>query len=329
MQLERRCNIPTVKAGPGNETASTLGGLFALLLWSTTVATARSLSEALGPITAAILATGTGGVVSLLAARAQGLRASAMLHLPRKYLLGCGALFALYMACIYAAIGWAPNRSSALLVGLINYLWPALTVVLSIPILKNRSSWWILPGCLAALGGAAAAILGDKGFSLLELRQTGRQLVAPLALAAVAAVAWALYSNLARRWGRATLGAVPLFLLASAAVLLPARIASNEQSVWTLRSVLELLFIATGPMATAYVLWERGMRRGNHLLLALVSYFMPIASIALAAAYLRVRPGANLLAGCVLVAAGAVICKMSIREPDANRPRGPIDRTHK
>ena len=298
----------------GSRAGATAGGLAALAIWSMTVALVRGATESLGTLTAAALAMGAGGVLSLAAAWAAGRSPAAMLRLPRKYLLVCGGLFVVYEVCVWGAIGWAANRSTVLVVGLANYLWPALTVVLSVPILGRRARWALWPGCVLAVAGAAAATLGRGGLRWEALSPSGG-VAAPVGLAAAGAVAWGMYSNLVKRWGRPEAGAVPLFLLASAGALAALRLGRAETTVWTGRAAGELAFLAVAQSAAAYVLWEWGMRRGNHLLLGLTSYFLPVASTAIAAAYLAVLPGPWVMAGAVLVAAGAVICKLSLAEP--------------
>ena len=308
----------------GGRRGATAGGLLALVIWSTTVAAARAMTESLGPMAGAAMALGLGGVLAAAVSSLRGVSPAAMLRLPPKYLLGCGGLFVAYMVCFYAAVGWAPNRPAALVVGLLNYLWPTLTVLLSVPLLGRRARWPALIGCAAAVCGTAMAVLDNPDFSWRRLQQAGGAAVWPLLFAAAAAVAWALYSNLARRWGRPDAGAVPLFLMASAAALGLLRLASDETTNFRPRAVCEMLFIAGCQALLAYVLWERAMRRGNQLLVSLASYFVPIASTAVAAGYLAVWPGPGLIAGCCLVAAGAVICKYSVHEPDGaarNCPR--------
>lgn len=306
------------KAGSASATA---GGIAALAIWSSTVAVVRSAGESVGALTAGAVAMAGGGALGLAVAWARGRSPARLLALPRKYLLGCGGLFVAYEVCIYAAIGLAVNRSAVLVVGLANYLWPALTVVLSVPLLGRRARWPLGLGALLAVGGTAAATLAGPEFRWDRLAETGPATAAPLLLAAAGAVLWAIYSNLVKRWGRPEAGAVPLFLLASAAALALLRLGRPESPAWTPKAVGELCFLGVFQSLLAYGLWEAGMRRGNHLLLSLLSYFTPIASVALAAAYLGVLPGKALIAGCALVTAGALICKLSVREGQhARRP---------
>ena len=298
----------------GGRTAATIGGLAALAVWSMTVAIARSMSESLGTLTGPALAMGAGGIIALAVSWVRGCSPAAMLRLPRKYLFGCGGLFAAYMFFMYAAIGWAPNRSTAVVVGLVNYLWPTLTVVFSIPLLRRRARWPAAVGCVAAVAGTAVAVLGGEQFQWRDVGAGGTTGLVVLLLAGGAAVTWALYSNLVKLWGRPDAGAVPLFLLASAVLLGLLRLGRHEETVWTLRAFREFCVIAVATSALAYVLWERGMRRGNHLLLSVASYLTPIAATGIAAAYLKVRPGWGLVVGCILVTGGALICRFSIQE---------------
>jgi len=302
--------------------AATAQGLAALGLWASTLAVSRSLAESAGAVTGACAALAAGGALSLAFHWARGQPPWAALALGARYLGGCGALFVGYMACLYAAIGLAADRPTTLVVGLLNYLWPPLMVAFSVPLLGQRARVpLLLLGCALALGGTAVAVLGgeagEAGEALGPPRLAGRSLVAQ-ALAAAAGVLWALYSNLARRLGpppgaAARADAVPHFLLASAGALWLLRsVLPAEHGAFTGRALVELAVLAAGPMAGAYSLWERGVRGGDHALLGLTSYFVPVASLALASAYLGVTPGPALAAGCALVVAGALVSRASL-----------------
>jgi drug/metabolite transporter (DMT)-like permease len=118
---------------------------------------------------------------------------------------------------------------------------------------------------------------------------------------------------------------VPLFLTVSGLLLVVAGQLLPESHLWSARGVAETVYMAIGPMAAAYGLWEVGLRRGNHLLLSLASYFLPVTATAVAAAYLHVVPGPWLWAGCGLVTLGALICRYSLAEEPAaaDRPLPP------
>ncbi|MGB9022784.1 MAG: EamA family transporter, partial [Candidatus Bathyarchaeia archaeon] len=157
MQVRRMLFLVELEAFSVNErTRGTLQGLLALLFWGSTIAFSRSLTEQLGTLTAASYIFLLAGGLSCAYVVVSG-RFGRLAHLSRTYLTGCGALFIIYMASLYVAIGTATNRLQVLEVGLVNYLWPTLTLLLAVPILKSRARATLIPGCLLAFGGVLLA----------------------------------------------------------------------------------------------------------------------------------------------------------------------------
>jgi drug/metabolite transporter (DMT)-like permease len=295
------------------KTRGTVQAIFALLFWGSTIAFSRSLAEKLGTLTSAscifLLAGGLSCAYFIVSHRLQRI-----LRVSRFYLFGCGILFVVYMASLYLAIGTATNRLQTLEVGLVNYLWPSLTLVMTIPILRSKARFTLIPGCLLGFGGVllASAQFGESWETFVG--NLGGNW-APYMLAFVAAVCWALYSNLTRRWARdAESGAVPVFLLASGLVLVGLRFLFPERTEWTSQSMLELAYMAVFPTILAYAFWDAAMRKGNVTLVASLSYLTPLLSIIIGTLYLGVGTGWNLWAGCLLVIAGSITCKLSVKE---------------
>jgi len=127
--------------------------LGAILLWSTTFALSRSVTEQIGPLTAGAAVFLIGGAFCLLRLAWSAKPLARFLKLPRRHLLGCGALFVFYTAAIYVAVGLARDRGQLLEIALANYLWPALTILFSLILLKKRASLWLVPGTALALTG--------------------------------------------------------------------------------------------------------------------------------------------------------------------------------
>ncbi len=295
---------------------NTFLGFVAIVFWSTSIAFSRSLVEQLGPMTAASCIFLLSGVLGCSFLAVRGWTPRKLLRLPALYLLGCGALFVFYELCLYLAIGLAASRDQVLVVGIINYLWPGLTLVFSLPILRKRAGPFLVPGAVVGFAGVFLAMVQGGAVSWSAFAAGLRGSYVPYILAFFAAIAWALYSNLARRWGgEAEGGAVPAFLLASGIVLIALRPAFSEQPHWAARPIAELLFIALVPSLTAYIFWDAAMRRGNIVLVASFSYLTPLLSTVVSCLYLHVTPGPALWAACVLVIGGALICRYSIREP--------------
>jgi len=306
----------------------TVLGAVAIVFWSVTVGVARSLSEQLGTTTTASAVLLGGGVLGcgwlVLSGGWRSLRRT-----PRLYLFGCGALFVAYMLFIYLAIGLAGTRRQAIGAGIINYLWPGLTLLFSVPLLRKKARLWVVPGALLAFAGAGLAGAQADVFTWAAFFRDLASGSTPYLLALGAAVAWGLYSNLSRRWGEGTeTGAVPVFLLVSGLVMLAVRFCLAEETSWSVRAGLELTYMAVFPALLAYMFWDVAMRRGNVVLVAALSYVTPVLSVAFSCVYLGVKPGVTLVLACGLVVAGAVICKLSMREPGERQKANHNDTTN-
>jgi drug/metabolite transporter (DMT)-like permease len=135
----------------------------------------------------------------------------------------------------------------------------------------------------------------------------------PYLLAFVASICWGLYSNLSRRWaGRTEIGAVPIFLLSTGVVLMVVRVFFPEETRLTFHIALELLYTAIFPTLLAYTFWDTAMRKGRIVLVAALSYFIPVLSTVINCLVLKVVVGLHVWIACILVITGAVICRFSI-----------------
>jgi drug/metabolite transporter (DMT)-like permease len=225
-------------------------------------------------------------------------------------------LFVLYTAMLFLAVGWVDDRAQALEIGLLNYLWPAMTLVLSLVLLKRRARVWLVPGTLTALAGVFLVM--TQGASVSWASVVAHVLGNPAAylLAFLAAITWALYSNLARLWGgQAQTGAVGLFIPVTGLVLVVLRLMSPEVSTWSVTAAGEVGLLG-GITALAYVLWEKAMRQGNLVLVVICSYFTPLFSTLLSCLYLKVNPGPKLWLGCGLLVIGSLISGWSTWNPE-------------
>ena len=198
----------------------TIMGITAVVIWGSIFAITRSVIEQFGMLwsmSTANLVAGTIGL-AIVATRPGGL--NVIRNLPRAYLAGCGFLFLVYNASLYLALQLASDHSQVVEVTLVNYLWPAFTVVLMVPILGKRARITLLPGLALALFGIFLGMRAGSDVSLATMLDHLLTNPLPYLLGFVAALSWGLYSNLARHWGGTSdAGAVPLFLLATGAVL--------------------------------------------------------------------------------------------------------------
>ena len=292
--------------------SATIGGVVAVLLWSTTIAIARSLSESLGPLSAAAATCLLSGLLATGFSLRTRLQRQAVMALPRAYLFYCAILFAAYTIFLYLAVGWSRSREETLIVGLLNYLWPILTLLLSLPLLKRRAKWTLWPASLLALMGLFLVLIPRGVFSWAALSAN------PLAflLAFLAAVSWALYSNLTRRWAAGTgRGGVALFLLLTAFLLLPIAMLSDEPRQVTLSVIVETIFLGLATFM-GYSLWDLAMRNGHLSLVTSVSYLTPLLSTLVSVLYLGLHPGIELWLGCLLLMIASFASWRSMHGPD-------------
>lgn len=292
---------------------ATGAGFFSILLWSTTVALTRSLSEKLGPLTAAVAVCGVSGIFGLASLMFRPGKRRQIGQLPRAYLLGCGALFASYMLFFFLAVGLAGNRQQVLQVGLLNYLWPMLTLLFAVVILGKKACGWLVPGTFLALSGVFLVLTQGEDISWKSVLINIEGNPVPYLFGFAAAVCWALYSTLARKWAGGKTGAVPLFLPATAVILFLATLFVDEPARWSLRSSIETL-VSGGITFFAYVFWDTAMRAGNVVLVVAGSYLIPFFSIIVSCLYLSVIPALSLWIGCAVLIAGSLLSWYSISE---------------
>lgn len=294
-------------------------GILAVLIWASLVAVARGTHNHMGVLASGALANLLGGGIGLAVAQIRSGYFNQMRHLPAKYLLGCGAMFVLYNAALFPALQWASSESQVVEVGLIQYLWPALTLAFAVPILHKQARVWFWPGLLIATAGAFLAKSGGS-ISLKSFLAGLDTNPWPYVLALVAAVSWALYSNLSRRWaGQAPVSGAPIFLTATGIVLAVIHAVGGAGFRIPLEAqpLAELAYLTLFPTLLAYVFWDVAMRRGNMLLVSSFSFFTPLLSTIISCVYLGVPMGLDLLIASGLVIAGAVVCKRFIHDPQS------------
>ena len=292
---------------------NTFLGLSAILLWSMSVALTRSIAEQIGPLTTGAYVCLAGGLLFfvchfLLVKRS----VKELWKLPHLYLFGCGLLFVIYTVTLYLALGIAANRSQTLEVGLVNYLWPTLSILFSLILLAKKGRIGLIPGTLLALIGVFLALTHRTKVSWSSFLSNFLSNPSAYSLALVAAVSWALYSNLTRRWaGNSSGGAVPLFIIITGIALLFLRFLHPEDSSYSSRLVLEVACLSLAT-TLGYIFWDIAMRKGDVLLVMAFSYLTPFFSTVVSCIYLRVIPGSRLWLGCFLIVVGSFLSWRSI-----------------
>lgn len=284
-------------------------GLIAVLCWSCTVGLMRSVSEALGALGGAAVLYSVSAIFVMLA---KGVATRAQLHgASRVYVVACGLLFAFYEICLSVAIGLAQDRTQSLELGMINYLWPCLTIVLAVVCRQQQARWWLWPGVALCLWGLVL-VMGESAADNAApwWRSLGAHMATnPLAyaLAFGAALMWPTYSVLARMFGGGFNG-VGIFLWLTAALLWAQWLVLDTVPMqWSWSVAAQVLAIGAAT-ALGYSCWEHGIQHGNLAVMAAGSYFTPVLSALLASLWLSLQPGLPFWQGVVLITVGSLVC---------------------
>ncbi len=230
-------------------------------------------------------------------------------HLP----VAGGVLFVGYEICLALAIGLASDRSQSLELGMINYLWPCLTIVLAIAFNQQRFRIWLWPGLLLSLLGIVWVMKGSGSGSPALLWQNMLRNPVAYALAFIAALTWALYNNLTRRFARGSNGVTLFFILTALALWLKYAFSDHTAPMtFTLVPLLEVLFVGLST-AIAYSAWNHGIQQGNLTLLATASYFTPVLSALMGSLWLGLTPPLAFWQGVAMITLGSLICWRATR----------------
>lgn len=299
--------------------APTIAGVIALTLWSSTIAFTRSVVENMGTFNAAFFINILSGIACYgLLSFKKGKGVTHNRYKFRYYVFRVGSFFILYMVLFNLAIGFASNRIEVIVVGIINYLWPGLIFLFSIPILKARANYFLLTlGMLLAFLGTALAILYGNDVAVSSLLVLDRNRLLPYFISLLAAISWGMYSNLTRKYKfEEDHSTLPILFLISGIIILLLQLVNGELPKLHLigSQHIELIYIVLFPSALAYLFWDIAMKRGNKKLITTLSYLVPLASTFISSYYLQIQLNAFFWLACLLVIVGAVLCSKSISE---------------
>lgn len=294
----------------GRNTATILG-LLAIVLWGTVVGLIRGVSENFGAIAGAALIYTVGSIFLV------GLLGFPKLRLfPRQYLVVGSLLFVAYEICLSLSLGFANDRGQAIELGIVNYLWPCLTVVLAIFINGQRASGWVVPGILLSICGIVWVVGGSGGLSWARTVTNVSSNPLSYGLAFSGAIIWALYCNVTKRFADGKNGVALFFMLTAAVLWIKYFLSAEPPLTFSASATLELC-VTGGAMAAGYALWNVGILKGNLTLLATASYFTPVLSTFFAAVWLSTRLTVSFWQGVAMVTAGSLLCWAATRGKSA------------
>lgn len=244
---------------------------------------------------------------------------------PKRYLLIGGSLFVCYEIFLALALGMANDRHQAMEMAVINYLWPALTVLMAVMLSKNRTHWLVYPSIALAFLGVAWSITGDQGLSLSQISINVATNPLTYFFAFSGAFIWAIYCNITQTLSEGKNAIVPFFMATAAMLWIQYGLSDEPMMSLTLGSGFDL--VITGIcMGSGYALWNRAIIGGNMMLLATLSYFTPIFSTVLSGLILGVSLTASFWQGVVMVTIGSLVCWWVTRaKPKLGTDKGEVE----
>lgn len=291
---------------------ATAAGFVAIAIWGGTIPWMRTISDALGPM--------SGGawmcIVSAIALWAARL-AGGQFGLPRVSLPTIalnGTLFASYLVCFTAAIGLATTRTDAVAVGMVNYLWPSLAVLIAPLVARQSVRPALLLAVAIALFGTGFAVLGGGAASLGETLARVLERPAPYVLAAGAALCWAIYSNVAE-YGRRPGDESPVVVyatIAACATALSTELVEGLAIPHTLPVIASVVALGTAT-ACSYLCWDAAVQAGDRRVVGTAALFTPVLSVSAASLAFGIAPGAHVWIGAMILVAAAFVANVGRR----------------
>lgn len=286
---------------------ATLIGLIAILLWSAIVGLIKSVSEGFGPVGGAALIYTCSAVLLLFTIGFPKIQ-----KFPVSYLIIGSVLFVCYELCLSLSLGFTHNGRQAIEVGMVNYLWPSMTILLAVLVNRQKTSPLIIPGVMLAIVGIGRVLGGDGGFSLTEMSNNVMDNPLSYGLAFSGAVIWAIYCVVTQRIAQGNNGITLFFILTALTLWVKYLTSPQPEFALSWHAWISLLLAAMA-MGFGYAAWNVGILHGNVTVLAAASYFIPIILAVLAAFMLNSHLTLAFWQGTAMVSLGSLICWWSTR----------------
>ncbi len=286
---------------------ATLIGLIAILLWSAIVGLIKSVSEGFGPVGGAALIYTCSAVLLLFTIGFPKIQ-----KFPVSYLIIGSVLFVCYELCLSLSLGFTHTGRQAIEVGMVNYLWPSMTILLAVLVNRQKTSPLIIPGMMLAIVGIGRVLGGDGGFSLTEMSNNVMDNPLSYGLAFSGAVIWAIYCVVTQRIAQGNNGITLFFILTALTLWVKYLTSPQPEFALSWHAWISLLLAAMA-MGFGYAAWNVGILHGNVTVLAAASYFIPIISAVLAAFMLNSHLTLAFWQGTAMVSLGSLICWWSTR----------------
>ncbi|MBQ8829416.1 MAG: aromatic amino acid DMT transporter YddG [Burkholderiaceae bacterium] len=289
-----------------SQNQATLVGCIAPLCWGLSVSIVRILSETVGVAPGLALKYILAFVILFLVFRFPNFR-----RMPLKYYI-CGFGSALACSVSFAfSLAMAQNGTQTMEVGMVNYLWPSLTILFAVMFNKQKARWWIILGILLAFYGILMIISKEIVINFSQINDHVRSNPVCYLLALISAVAWASYSNFTTAWAQGENPTTAIFALEALFFTGLWLIGDVESVNFSVKGVA-VIVIAAVVMGGACVLWNYGVQKGKIAVLGIASFFTPVLSSLFAFIFIGAQLTSVFWLGVAIVVLGSFICWKSI-----------------
>lgn len=300
-----RASYPRVRAGLAL-------GAGAILIWGLSASATFMMGKRLGVWQFLAIIPTLGGLLQIGGYLALGRGLRSLLNPPPKLWIAIALGFVAYNLLYTTALVTSRTDAQVVGVSLMNYLWPALTVLFTV---------WLVPHVhlhgrlILSLALSLAGVLLANGRAVMGPGTGG--VLWPYALGGLAAVAWALHCALISRWRQwaQDFAAAPMGFLTVGLVAAVICLVRREWEPMDARAWGGAILTAMGPWAGGYMLWELALHRAPGTMLGLFAAATPVLStlclLGVFALTGGVQAGATryavLFTASVLIGAGAVL----------------------
>lgn len=284
----------------------TYKGYLAVLLWSTAAAFIRSLTEEIGPFTSGFFVYLIGGLLTLFLTSRGEKKLPSLKTLSKPAILS-GIIYAVYVFSTTYSIAISKTRVISLAVTVVKSLWPLLTLILSIPMLREKRKLSLF-GMLFSFFGVMIVILGGSGGDAIESFTIQLGDITPFLVGFISAISWALYSNVIKKYNvnDSFLG---YFMIISGFIMGFLSLFATEPSGWNMEVVLQIIYQAVVTIGVATTLWNQSMIKGDIHKVMIAANYMPLMSIIISSLILRVKIDPSVLIGGAFLVVGNIFHK--------------------
>ncbi|MHC3909910.1 DMT family transporter [Achromobacter marplatensis] len=277
--------------------------LLAALIWSVNMIVTKMAAGVISPAVIGFYRWAIAGAV-LTPFALPGVWAQRRLivpYLPKFAVLG-GLGMALYQGLAYVAA----SSTTATNMGIITAMIPLLTIAVGTVVLRQRPTLMAMVGGLVSLAGLALLIGEGDPARLLSVGANPGDL-----LMGLAALAYALYGVLLRRWGLPVGPWQSLYVQVAFGVLfqLPAFLMAAPSPL-NAENVPLVLYAAIFPSLFAPFLWMQGVKHLGPNRASIFLNLMPVGTVAIASVFLDEKPHVFHIVGGAMALAGVMLAQM-------------------